>query len=72
MSNDEAGFFNSPFLNEQQHTQSGLLRPNPIPLVLISCDNEMLTVLRRARGLGIQRRSYFSSQKLQIVNLVIT
>ncbi|KAF2644546.1 seven-hairpin glycosidase [Massarina eburnea CBS 473.64] len=60
-----------PLLDETQYTPSGLERANPIPLVMISGGDETIDMLKRARGLGVRRRYYFSSQGIRIGNLIV-
>lgn len=60
-----------PLLDEQQFTPSGLPRPNPIPLIMISGGEETMALLRRANGIGVRRRYYFLSQGVKISNLIV-
>jgi hypothetical protein len=61
----------SPLLDEDQFTPSGLPRPNPIPLIMVSGGEETLGLLRRASGVGVRRRWYFRSQGVRIRNLIV-
>jgi len=58
-----------PLVDQVQHTPSGMPRFNPIPMVMIEGDEKIEDMLRRARGIGLRRRYYFSSQGLRIDNL---
>ena len=69
-SDDETGLIR-PLLDEVQMTPSGVLRPNPIPLLMVEGGEETVEMFRRARGVGIRRRYHFSSQGLRISNLQI-
>lgn len=60
-----------PFLDEVQLTPSGLPRPHPIPLVMVSGGKDAITLLKRASGVGIRRRYYFRSQGVKIGNLIV-
>jgi hypothetical protein len=60
-----------PLLDEAQYSPSGLLRPHPIPLVMISGGDEAMKLLRRAAGIGVRRRYYFLSQGVKIGNLIV-
>ncbi|KAH7406474.1 glycosyl hydrolase family 47-domain-containing protein [Phaeosphaeria sp. MPI-PUGE-AT-0046c] len=60
-----------PLLDEVQWTSSGLPRPHPIPLLMISGGDEAIDLLRRAKGVGIRRRYWFESQGVKIGNLIV-
>ncbi|CAO2649766.1 Nn.00g010580.m01.CDS01 [Neocucurbitaria sp. VM-36] len=60
-----------PLLDEAQYTPSGLPRPNPIPLVMVSGGEHTMTLLRRATAVGVRRRYYFRSQGVKIGNLIV-
>lgn len=60
-----------PFLEETQHTPSGLPRQNPIPLIMIRGGEETMALLRRANGVGARRKYYFRSQGVKIENLIV-
>ncbi|KAF2029488.1 hypothetical protein EK21DRAFT_67516 [Setomelanomma holmii] len=60
-----------PLLEEVQVSPSGLVRPHPIPLVMIAGGDEAVGMLRRARGVGVRRRYYFLSQGVRIGNLIV-
>jgi hypothetical protein len=60
-----------PLLDELQYSPSGLVRPNPIPLVMIAGGDEAVDMLRRATGVGVRRRYYFLSQGVRIRNLIV-
>jgi len=60
-----------PLLDEIQYTPSGILRPNPIPLVMVGGGQETMEKLKRASGLGLSRRYYFRSQGVRIGNLIV-
>ena len=60
-----------PLLDEQQYTFSGIPRPNPIPLIMVSGGADTIDKLRRANGVGVRRRYYFRSQGVKIGNLIV-
>jgi hypothetical protein len=60
-----------PLLDEAQYTPSGLPRPNPIPLIMVSGGDETVALLKRADGVGVRRRYYFLSQGVRIANLIV-
>ncbi|KAF2875774.1 glycosyl hydrolase family 47-domain-containing protein [Massariosphaeria phaeospora] len=60
-----------PLLDEPQYTPAGLLRPHPIPLIMVSGGDETVALLKRAHGVGIRRRYYFLSQGVRISNLIV-
>jgi tRNA G37 N-methylase TrmD len=70
VSSDTEGFV-QPLLDETQYSPSGLLRPNLIPLVMISGGDEAVDLMRRARGVGVRRRYHFLSQGIRIGNLIV-
>lgn len=67
---DEPLSFIRPLLDQVQYTPGGIARPNPIPMVMVDGDDEMLFMLGTAKGIGIRRRYHFSSQGLRISNLI--
>lgn len=60
-----------PLLDDVQHTPSGMLRPNPLPLIMVAGGQATMDKLRRASGVGIRRRYYFRSQGVKIANLIV-
>jgi hypothetical protein len=60
-----------PLLDEQQFTPTGLPRPNPIPLIMVSGGDETISMLKRAAGISVRRRYYFLSQGVKIGNLIV-
>lgn len=60
-----------PLLDETQYTPSGIPRPHPIPLIMVSGGDETIASLRRATGIGVRRRYYFLSQGVRINNLIV-
>jgi len=60
-----------PLLDETQYTPSGLPRPNPIALIMVSGGDETLALLRKAGAVGVRRRYYFLSQGVKISNLIV-
>lgn len=60
-----------PLLDEVQFTPSGLPRPNPIPLIMVNGGEETMALLRRASGVGLRRKYYFTSQGVKIDNLIV-
>lgn len=61
-----------PLVDEMQYTPSGIPRFNPIAMIMIDGDESTMATLRTARGIGLRRRYYFSSQGLKIDNLHVT
>ena len=60
-----------PLMDEQQFTTSGLLRHNPIPMVLVAGGERTYQALQYAKGIGIKRRYKFHAQGVPISNLII-
>ncbi|KAH8723826.1 glycosyl hydrolase family 47-domain-containing protein [Phaeosphaeriaceae sp. PMI808] len=60
-----------PLLDQSQVTPSGLLRPNPLPVVMIGGGEESVALLRRASGVGVRRRWFFMSSGVRIENLIV-
>jgi hypothetical protein len=60
-----------PHLDVPQMTPAGVLRPNPIPMVMIYGGEETMALLQSAKGVAIQRRWWFESQGLRIGNLIV-
>ena len=60
-----------PLLDEEQYTPGGLLRPHPIPLVMVDGGEDTMDKLRRAGGVGVRRRYYFRTQGVRIGNLIV-
>lgn len=67
---DEAVPWIRPLLDRVQYTPGGIARPNPIPMVMVDGDDETLSMLGTAKGIGLRRRYHFSSQGLRISNLI--
>ncbi|EFQ89990.1 hypothetical protein PTT_13534 [Pyrenophora teres f. teres 0-1] len=60
-----------PLLDQVQYAPSGILRPNPIPLVMVGGGQETVDKLKRTSGLGLSRRYYFRTQGVKIGNLIV-
>lgn len=60
-----------PLLDEQQFTSGGLVRQNPIPLVMVAGGEQTYDALTHARGIGVKRRYEMRSQGIPITNLII-
>lgn len=60
-----------PLLDETQFMSTGLPRPHPIPLVMMSGGEEAIDLLKRAKGVGVRRRYWFESQGVKIGNLIV-
>ncbi|KAI4688185.1 uncharacterized protein J4E84_005114 [Alternaria hordeiaustralica] len=60
-----------PLLDDVQYTPTGMLRPNPIPMIMVGGGEETMALLRRATGVGVRRRYYFKSQGVKIGNLIV-
>jgi hypothetical protein len=63
--------FVQPLLDDAQHSPSGLLRPHPIPLIMISGGEEAVELLKRAKSVGVRRRYHFLTQGVKIGNLIV-
>jgi len=66
----DEGSFIRPLLDQVQYTPGGIVRPRPIPMVMVDGDDEVLRMLGGAKGVGVRRRYHFSSQGLRISNLI--
>ena len=60
-----------PLLDEVQHTPGGLLRPHPIPLIMVDGGEDTMEKLRQANGVSVRRRYYFKTQGVRIGNLIV-
>ncbi|KAF2090370.1 glycoside hydrolase family 47 protein [Saccharata proteae CBS 121410] len=60
-----------PFLDQPQYLSSGIPRPHPIPMVMLTGGEETMRLLRQARGVGVRRRWWYESQGLRIGNLIV-
>lgn len=60
-----------PYLEEQQLTSGGLLRHNPLPMVMVGGGDRSYEALRRAVGVGVKRRYTMQAQGVPISNLII-
>ncbi|KAI4673053.1 uncharacterized protein J4E78_001558 [Alternaria triticimaculans] len=60
-----------PLLDDVQYTPTGMLRPNPIPMIMVGGGEGTMALLRRATGVGVRRRYYFRSQGVKIGNLIV-
>ncbi|EMD95630.1 glycoside hydrolase family 47 protein [Bipolaris maydis C5] len=60
-----------PLLDEAQHTPTGMLRPNPVALVMVGGGQATMDKLKRASGMGMRRRYHFRSQGVKIGNLIV-
>jgi hypothetical protein len=60
-----------PLLQEAQLTPSGMLRPNPVPLILVEGGENAMDLIRRAKGVAVRRRWWYESQRVRIDNLFI-
>lgn len=67
---DAEGFV-QPLLDDVQHSPSGLLRPHPIPLLMVNGGEEAIAFLKRAKSVGVRRRYHFLSQGMKIGNLIV-
>ncbi|EAT91940.2 hypothetical protein SNOG_00445 [Parastagonospora nodorum SN15] len=70
VSSDAEGFV-QPLLDDVQHSPSGLLRPHPIPLIMVNGGDEAMEFLKRAKSVGVRRRYHFLSQGIKIGNLIV-
>lgn len=68
---EEQGPLVQPLLDEVQHTPGGLLRPHPIPLIMVDGGDDTMEKLRRASGVSVRRRYYFKTQGVRIGNLIV-
>lgn len=60
-----------PLLEEQQKTGAGLVRRNPLPMVMVGGGERTYEALRRAGGVGVKRRYTMEAQGVRITNLII-
>ena len=60
-----------PLLDEHQVTSGGLVRQNPIPLVMVAGGDKAYEALQSARGVGVKRRYEMRTQGIPITNLII-
>ncbi|KAI9771227.1 MAG: alpha mannosidase-like protein [Geoglossum umbratile] len=60
-----------PLLDVKQHTPNGMIRHNPIPLVLVGGGEETWELLRRAKGVRIERRWSVHVQGILVGNLEV-
>ena len=60
-----------PLLDETQYISSGIPRPHPIPLIMVSGGDQTMASLRRASAISVRRRYYFLSQGVRINNLIV-
>ncbi|KAK7914634.1 glycoside hydrolase family 47 protein [Apiospora marii] len=63
--------FIRPLLDELQKTPAGILRHNPIAMVMVGGGDETYRALEKAKSLGLRRRYHVESQGLTIGNLVV-
>ncbi|KAF1833838.1 hypothetical protein BDW02DRAFT_569591 [Decorospora gaudefroyi] len=68
---DEGAPLVQPLLDQVQHTPTGMLRPHPLPLVMVGGGEETLGLLARAKGVGVRKRYFFRSQGVRIGNLIV-
>ena len=66
-----AGYLTRPFLDASQTTSSGLLRHNPIPMVMVAGGDTTYEIFQRAKAVGVKRRYTVEAQGIPISNLVI-
>ena len=74
--NDEDGNLSEdalirPLLEETQMTSSGLVRHNPIPMIMTSGGEQIYQALKNANGIGIKRRYEIKTHGVPITNLII-
>ncbi len=60
-----------PLLHEQQMTGAGLVRRNPLPMVMVGGGERTYEALRSAVGVGVKRRYTMEAQGIRIANLII-
>jgi hypothetical protein len=60
-----------PLLDETQMTPGGIPRARPVPMVMVSGGPGVWEAFRRARGVGVRRRLWYTSQGLRIDNLIV-
>ena len=65
------GWLVRPFLEAVQTTSTGLVRRNPIPLVMVAGGEEMYEMFAKATAMGIKRKYSMQAQGIPISNLVI-
>jgi hypothetical protein len=60
-----------PLLDEQQSTSAGLVRRNPIPMVMVGGGERTYQAIRKAAGVGVKRRYTVEARGVRITNLII-
>ena len=60
-----------PLLDEQQRTSAGLVRRNPLPMIMVGGGDRTYEALLRAVGVGVKRRYTMEAQGVRITNLII-
>ncbi|KAH8682416.1 glycoside hydrolase family 47 protein [Xylariales sp. PMI_506] len=60
-----------PLLDEIQRTPSGIMRHNPIAMVMVGGGDAAYETLRTAKSLGVRRRYHVESGGMAISNLVV-
>ncbi|KAF2405033.1 hypothetical protein EJ06DRAFT_485501, partial [Trichodelitschia bisporula] len=60
-----------PLLDHVQRTPGGLVRVNPLAMMVVGGGEGTVEMLRRVRGVGARRRWWFESQGVRIGNLIV-
>lgn len=68
---DVEGTLIQPLIETEQRTPKGLMRREPLPLVMVGGGEETIELLRLAKGIGFRRRIWFSTQGVRIGNLIV-
>lgn len=60
-----------PLLDSPQLTPKGLPRQNPLPMIMIAGGQDTMALFQSAKGVGVRRRFWFSTQGVRIENLIV-
>lgn len=60
-----------PLLDQEQRTSGGLVRRNPLPMVMVGGGERTYEAMRRATAVGVKRRYTMEAQGIRITNLII-
>ncbi|WPJ57471.1 hypothetical protein SMAC4_04988 [Sordaria macrospora] len=60
-----------PLLDQVQKTPGGLVRRNPIPLVMVGGGEMTYETLKRAKGVAVGRRWFLESQGRRVRNVIV-
>ncbi|KAF2668903.1 seven-hairpin glycosidase [Microthyrium microscopicum] len=60
-----------PHLHAPQLTPAGIVRANPIPMVLVEDGEAAMEYLKRAKGVAVRRKWWYESQGTRVDNLIV-